>query len=365
MSFFKSKIMALFTLSLSALCLMLVFQNCQGMRANQDQYVLGEYLVRFKDSASSMSVQQINEAEINEEAFGFDLRVDRFISRSSNIALVKTSEDEDPEEVLKALNNHPLIENAEPNYYADLPEEPEPEEGESSLGEEGFIEGEDMYVGKATKDLVVAVLDSGVDYTDPGLKDNMWVNEAEANGMPGVDDDGNGYVDDIHGYDFVNKNGRPMGRDRAFHASRVAGIILAIENVSIMAIKVLPDRGSNDREMTLRGLIEGIDYAVGMKANMINASVALGLNATQSAILQGVIRKAGQSGVLFVASAGNYKSNLDSDYSKAIRQPGFGLFNAPSVITVAAVYRNGELISRYSNYGKKLGSYCSRGGIES
>ena len=146
-------------------------------------------------------LKKINSEEINEEAFGFGLKVERFISRSGNIALVKTSEDEDPEEVLNALNNHPLIETAEPNYYVSiLLRCPNLKRMKSSPGEEDFVEDNDMYVGTARKaskagnNLVVAVLDTGVDYTDPGLKDNMWVNEAEANGTPGVDDDGDGYV---------------------------------------------------------------------------------------------------------------------------------------------------------------------------
>src|SRR5262249_5678047 len=70
---------------------------------------------------------------------------------------------------------------------------------------------------------VVAVIDTGIDYTHPDLAAHIWTNAAEAGGAPGVDDDGNGYVDDVHGYDFVNDDGDPM--DDFFHGTHVAGTI--------------------------------------------------------------------------------------------------------------------------------------------
>lgn len=79
-------------------------------------------------------------------------------------------------------------------------------------------------------EIIVSVVDGGVDYDHEDLAANMWVNEAELNGEPGVDDDGNGYVDDIYGYDFVNRSGTITGDD---HGTHVAGTIAAVNNNEI------------------------------------------------------------------------------------------------------------------------------------
>jgi subtilisin family serine protease len=79
-------------------------------------------------------------------------------------------------------------------------------------------------------DFRIAVIDTGVDYTHPDLAANIWTNQAELNGEPGVDDDGNGYVDDIHGYDFYDNDGDPM--DEYGHGTHVSGTIGGVANNS-------------------------------------------------------------------------------------------------------------------------------------
>src|SRR5690606_10614354 len=112
-----------------------------------------------------------------------------------------------------------------------------------------------------SEEVLVAVIDTGVDYNHPDLKANMWKNEAEANGKPGVDDDGNGYIDDIHGYSFVDSSKSDPLDDHG-HGSHCAGTIGARGDdgagivgvswkVKIMAAKFLSAGGSG----TLEGAI--------------------------------------------------------------------------------------------------------------
>ena len=141
-------------------------------------------------------------------------------------------------------------------------------------------------ITKGRRDIIVAVVDEGVCYEHEDLKDNMWVNEAEANGEEGVDDDENGYVDDVHGYNFAH-NGRvswTRAKDSG-HATHVAGIVAAVNNngigisgvaggsgngdgVRIMSCQIL----SGDKDAGAGGTASAVEYAADMGACILQNS---------------------------------------------------------------------------------------------
>jgi thermitase len=197
-----------------------------------------------------------------------------------------------------------------------------------------------------SKKIIVAVIDTGVDFTIPDLKDNAWTNLAEANGLPQVDDDKNGYVDDIHGYNFVAENGN--SNDDNGHGSHCSGTIGAKANdgygvagvnweTSIMAVKFISHDGSG----TLENAIKAIDYARINGAKIMSNSWGGG---GESLILKAAIEEAERAGILFVAAAGN--DGADND-KKAFFPANYPVDN---IISVASVNNRAHL-SNFSNFG--------------
>lgn len=152
---------------------------------------------------------------------------------------------------------------------------------------------------------VIAILDTGVDITHPDLKDNLWTNKIESEGLEDIDNDGNGLVYDIHGWDFINNTGAI--RDNNKHGTHVAGIAAASDNslgiiganplAYIMPVTVMQSDGTGD----VATIIKGIDYAVSKGASVLNLS--LGSYANSHALRQ-ALEKAYQTAVI-VAAAGN------------------------------------------------------------
>ena len=157
-----------------------------------------------------------------------------------------------------------------------------------------------------TKRPVIAIIDTGVDTEHPDLKDNIWVNEKEKNGVSGKDDDGNGIVDDIYGYDFVNKTGGMA--DFNGHGTHCAGIAAAVghngigitganPDALIMPITVMQSDGTGD----VATIIKGIDYAAANGADVISMSLGgYGYSIAQEQALGKVYATA-----VIVAAAGN------------------------------------------------------------
>lgn len=153
---------------------------------------------------------------------------------------------------------------------------------------------------------IVAILDTGVDYTHPDLVDNIWENIAERDGIAGFDDDGNGYIDDIYGWDFINADNTPL--DDNMHGTHVAGIVGAVGgngigiagaawNVKLMSIKVFQSNGTGNSTT----IAEGVTYSAINGATILNMSFG---SYAESQTLKSALENAYASSVL-VGAAGN------------------------------------------------------------
>ena len=194
--------------------------------------------------------------------------------------------------------------------------------------------------GYSGKGVVVAVVDTGIDYRHPDLAGNIWTNAGEIAGN-GIDDDGNGYIDDVHGYDFFNHDGDPV--DEQSHGTVVAGIIAGLNNgvgvtgvacdARIMVVKVLGPLGG-----TFADVAAGINYAVNNGADVINLSLSSG--GVSSSLMAAAISNALSHGVVVCMASGNAASSI----------PGYPALFAQTTggIAVGAVNSSGS-VAGFSN----------------
>ncbi|MBE6539177.1 MAG: hypothetical protein E7674_00355 [Ruminococcaceae bacterium] len=211
------------------------------------------------------------------------------------------------------LNDSNVVVAAEPDYIFHICDVPN---AESNVGvsSQWYLEQLDMFsiwgdesvYGNATGEgAIVAVIDTGVDFGHEDLKDNMWINTAELLGEDGVDDDRNGYIDDIYGVSFIDSKATPM--DDNGHGTHVAGIIAMADNnvggvgiaynAKIMAIKA----GQSDGTLSSSDIAKAIEYARKNGADVINMSFG---SYAHSAVVEAALQDAFSTCVL-VAAAGN------------------------------------------------------------
>jgi subtilisin family serine protease len=206
-------------------------------------------------------------------------------------------------------------------------------------------------VTKGSSSIVVGVIDTGIDYTHPDLAANVWTNPGEIPGN-GLDDDRNGFVDDVHGYDFVSDDGDPM--DDHGHGTHVSGTIGAVGNngtgvvgvnwnVSLMALKFLDASGAGYTSDAIRA----VNYATMMRTTY-NVNVRVTSNSWSGgdydAGLLESINAGGAAGIMFVAAAGNNGVNADVSPSYP------AAYDSAAIVSVAATGNNDSLAS-FSNYG--------------
>lgn len=202
--------------------------------------------------------------------------------------------------------------------------------------------------------IIVAVSDTGVRLDHPDLKNNLWTNSAELYGQPGIDDDQNGYIDDVYGYDFADNdsNPQPSLHDLALdvdHGTHVAGLIAAqsfnnygVSGVSLNNVKIMSLKGFKSQESTtLADLLESIYYAVDNGAQIINASWGVEKQPEYAEIA--AVNYALQNNVLIVAAAGNGRVPAEWVSPASIK----------NVVTVSSLNSQDEL-STFANYGSTV-----------
>ena len=319
-------------------------KNIFGKIENQfdSPYIEGEVIIKFKNDDGFIKI-------INSLRNDYRIQcVDSFIKNSqdtslNNIVRIEFSEIVDIQSIIKKYSFHPDIEYIEPNFkcyphemmacnnyesiYDDInneilktpvtPNDPFFEEqwalhntgqtGGSNDADIDAIEACDIITG--SPDITVAIIDTGIDLTHPDLKNNIWENSDE---IPdnGIDDDNNGYVDDVQGYDFVNEDNDPYPLDHNGHGTIMSGVIAAMAdneigisgitwNCKIMPVQVV------DANWIPNGnsIFEGIKYAADNGAKVI--CMALGYTFPSSA-LKDTIDYAFNKGALICCAAGNF-----------------------------------------------------------
>jgi len=286
----------------------------------------GHLLIRF---AGRQDGKQLTAAEKNATVQSLGLgEIKREYKLVPGLTLVTLPHGQSVENALRSLKGTRAIVYAEPDYKMKLlstfPNEPRFNElwGLHNIGQSGGTPDADIDAPEAwdiatTSDIIVAVIDSGVDYTHPDLAPNMWRNLGEIPGN-GTDDDRNGYKDDVLGWDFYAEVNNPM--DYLGHGTSVAGIIGAVGNnaqgvtgicwhAQIMALSVT-HYDLEGWEVFVSNAVEAIEYAVANGARIINAS--WGNNGNISS-LEDAIYAANEEGVLIVAAVGNVGWDIDSN----------------------------------------------------
>ncbi len=225
-----------------------------------------------------------------------------------------TTEEKDIWSIVDNTNNQNAVEIAEPVYKYYTSEESVPSaEYNKGMEKQWYLKdqklesvwGNEKYGNTAGEGVVVAVIDTGVDYNHEDLQDNIWTNSAEVSGTTGADDDNNGYVDDVHGINLIDPNETPM--DDHGHGTHVAGII-AMENNNVGGVgiayksKIMPIKaGGSDGTFYSSDIAKGIEYAYKNGADVINMSFG---SSAHSALIENALQDAFGSCVL-VAAAGN------------------------------------------------------------
>lgn len=311
------------------------------------EYMPGELLVKFRDGTSAITAEGLH-SSIN--------AVRKKEIREIRVHQIKLPESITVAEAIEHYQRDPNVEYAEPNYIIHKAVAPSDQYfgnlwGLHNTGQSGGAPGADIHAPEAwdittgSHDVVIAVIDTGIANNHPDLSGNIWRNTGETNCTDGIDNDGNGYIDDCYGWDFIGNDNDPSDYDG--HGTHVSGTIAAHGNNSIgvsgvmwdaqiMPLRILGATGSG----TTADAATAIFYANAKGARVINMSWG-GYGYSQT--LKDAIDA---SNALVVCAAGNEGGNDDGFL------PFFpASYTSPNLISVAASDNNDKLAS-FSNYGK-------------
>ncbi|MFA0889747.1 MAG: S8 family peptidase [Synergistales bacterium] len=318
-----------------------------------ESFVPGEILVRLKPGARIDPILSSSPVALSVlEADG---------TARMGIARLKIRSGTTVQAAISALTGQEGVLFAQPNYIyhtALVPNDPS-YASQWGPGKIGAPAAWDLTVGSA--DVLVAVLDTGIDTSHPDLAGNLWTNPGEIPGN-GLDDDGNGFVDDVHG---VNSAASPSLaqdiQDNVGHGTHVSGIIGAVGNNGVGVsglnwhIGIITVKANEGSSFYTSDLVEGIDYVTALRTGknlpVVAINASLGGPVSEDAFLNEAIGDAGAAGILFVAAAGN--NDADNDLTPFYPA---GLFR-PNVLSVAATDENDSLAvfnsNEASNYGRR------------
>jgi subtilisin family serine protease/fibronectin type 3 domain-containing protein len=320
------------------------------------EYVPGELLVKFKKHTPQSTMKSLHSS--------LGVKQAKHI-KPLEIRRIKLPPDISVEAAICHYKEDPNVIYAEPNYIirfmSTTPNDSDFENlwalhntGQEVNGVTGSsgadIDAPDAWdITTGSEDVVVAVLDSGIAKMHPEMNTNIWVNSAENNGVNGEDDDGNGYVDDIYGWDFWDNDAAPL--DYNSHGTHIAGTIAALGDnnagitgvnwrAKIMALRIGGVVG------TVGEAAEAIIYAVDNGAHILNASWG---GSDYSQTEYDAIEYADENGVLLVAAAGNGGDDGEGDDND--ETPEYpASYDLPNIISVAATDQD-DVLAEFSNYG--------------
>jgi subtilisin family serine protease len=305
-------------------------------------YKSGELLVRFKEGVSDAERQVLHQS-LGSTVVG---RMTR-----QRIEKVKVREGLPEAEALRLYGASPFVDHVERHalrYPLKMPNDP------LFIEQWGLAKIAAPAAWNFTQcepGILIAVIDTGVDYHHPDLLQNIWLNPAELNGLSGLDDDGNGLIDDIYGWDFANEDSFPLDVDG--HGTKVAGVIASLGdnglgiagvcwNATVMALKVQADGAI---EMESLAVIRALHYAMDHEARIVNCSFG---GKASSPLEYDTFGELKDAGIIAVCAAGN--SGVDSDVPANQVFPAS--YDHDNIIAVGASAQDDTLAS-FSNFGLK------------
>ncbi|HEX5746435.1 MAG TPA: S8 family serine peptidase [Archangium sp.] len=329
----------------------------------EKRYVEGELLVRFRAPSRTGEPSSLHAR--------WGAKVVHSYASLPGLQVIRLPEGTDLERALEAYRADPRVLSAGYNavYSSDSVAPVVPDDslfgslwGLKNTGQDAGVAGADIGATEAwsltqgSNEVVLAVIDSGLDYNHPDLAPNVWTNPGEIPGN-GLDDDGNGYVDDVHGINAITGTGDPM--DDGNHGTHVAGILGAVGNngqgiagvnwnAKIIACKFLDKAGNGTEANALKCM----DYLLRLKQRAKNPVNIIATNNSwscrsrtcNSELMRTAILKHQEAGMLFVAAAGNVNANIDTAESWPAKH------QLPNMLVVAATDRKDARWS-LSSYG--------------